>query len=88
MLTNDFQKKVIESSGQTTLPIINKSKWESLLMKMPPLKDQLDIVERLENLSIIVDNLKNSLLKKINQFKSLKFSILIKAFNEELVKAA
>jgi type I restriction enzyme S subunit len=86
MLTNDFQKKVIDSSGQATLPIINKSKWESLLMKIPPLKIQLDIVERLDGLRFDTDNLKNSQLEKLQQLISLKNSILRNAFNGDLVK--
>jgi type I restriction enzyme S subunit len=86
MLTNDFQRKVIDGSGQATLPIINKSKWESLLMKIPPLKIQLDIVERLDSLRFDTDNLKNSQLKKIQQLLSLKKSILKQAFSGELVK--
>jgi restriction endonuclease S subunit len=86
MLTNDFQRKVIDGSGQATLPIINKSKWETLLMKIPPLKIQLDIVGRLESLRFVTDNHKNSQLKKIQQLLLLKNSILKKAFNGELVK--
>ena len=86
MLTNDFQRKVIDGSGQATLPIINKSKWESLLMKIPPLKIQLDIVDRLDNLRFDTDNLKNSQLKKLQQLRSLKNSILKQAFNGDLVK--
>jgi len=86
MLTNDFQKKVTDGSGQATLPIINKSKWESLLMKIPPLKIQLDIVGRLDSLRFDTDNLKNSQLKKLQQLLLLKNSILKKAFNGELVK--
>jgi len=86
MLTNDFQRKVMDGSGQATLPIINKSKWESLLMKIPPLKIQLDIVERLDRLRFDTDNLKNSQLKKLQQLLSLKNSILKQAFNGDLVK--
>lgn len=88
MLTSSFQKKIIDSSGQATLPIINKSKWESLTMKFPPLSKQLEIVERFENLGFETQNLKNSKLVKIRNTHLLKQSILKQAFNGELVKAA
>ena len=88
MLTSSFQKKIIDSSGQATLPIINKSKWESLTMKFPPLSKQLEIVERFENLRFETQNLKNSQLVKIRNTHLLKQSILKQAFNGELVKAA
>jgi type I restriction enzyme S subunit len=88
MLTSSFQKKIINSSGQATLPIINKSKWESLTMKFPPLSKQLEIVERFENLRFETQNLKNSQLVKIRNTHLFKQSILKQAFNGELVKAA
>ncbi len=86
MLTNGFQKKIIECSGQATLPIINKSKWESLSMRFPPLKIQLDIIDRLDSLRVGVDYLKKSQLKKILLLQSLKELILNKAFNGQLIK--
>lgn len=88
MLTSSFQKKIINSSGQLTLPIINKSKWESLTMKFPPLSKQLEIVERFENLRFETQSLKNSQLVKIRNTHLLKQSILKQAFNGQLVKAA
>ena len=88
MLTSSFQKKIINSSGQATLPIINKSKWESLTMKFPPLSKQLEIVERFENLRFETQNLKNSQLVKIRNTHLFKQSILKQAFNGELFKAA
>ena len=38
--------------GQTTLPIINKSKWQSLTIKLPNLSEQLKIVKTLDNLKL------------------------------------
>lgn len=86
MLTSSFQKKILDSSGQATLPIINKSKWESLTMKFPPLSKQIEIVERFENLRFETVNLKNSQIEKIKNCHQLKQSILKKAFAGELVK--
>ena len=36
MLTETFQRKVMHSSAQATLPIINKSKWSALTVALPP----------------------------------------------------
>ena len=86
MLTNDFQNRVNIRSGQATLPIINKSKWESLTLKFPALNDQIKIVNRFNTLRIETDNFMNSKLSKLNELNILKQSILQKAFSGELVK--
>jgi type I restriction enzyme S subunit len=86
MLTNDFQNRVNIRSGQATLPIINKSKWESLTLKFPALNDQIKIVNRFNTLRIETDNFRNSKLSKLNELNILKQSILQKAFSGELVK--
>ena len=45
MLTEDFQRRVLSSSAQATLPIINKSKWSALTVALAPtLEEQLRIV--------------------------------------------
>lgn len=86
MLTNEFQKKVIDGSGQATLPIINKSKWESLYLKFPKLNEQLKIISHLDRLKIETQNLRKKELKMIEEFALLKQSTLQKAFDAELVK--
>jgi len=86
MLTNDFQNRVKIRSGQATLPIINKSKWESLTLKFPSLGDQIKIVNRFNILRLEIDNIRNSNLSKLNELNILRQSILKKAFSGELVK--
>ena len=86
MLTNTFQRKILDSSGQATLPIINKSKWESLTLKFPSLSTQLQIVDRFEQLRFETDKLKNSQNMKIKNVNLLKQSILRQAFSGELIK--
>lgn len=49
MLTEEFQRRVLLNSGQATLPIINKSKWNSLTVRLPPtLSEQQRIVAILD----------------------------------------
>jgi len=86
MLTHDFQNSVMDGSGQATLPIINKSKWEALQMKCPSLVEQIEIVKKFDNLRIQTQTLKSGLINKIKQLTLLKKSILQQAFNGELVK--
>lgn len=86
MLSNEFQNSVMEASGQATLPIINKSKWESLSLKCPPLEQQNSIVVIFDNLRTETDIFKNCLVNKIKELLSLKQVILKETFNAELVK--
>jgi type I restriction enzyme S subunit len=88
MLTSEFQKKVMNSYGQATLPIINKSKWQSLTMKLPSIDEQLEMVKTLDNLRIETDILKNKLLTKTNELSSLKLSILRQGLAGELAQVA
>lgn len=49
MLTENFQRRVLLSSGQATLPIINKSKWSTLTVVLPAnLEEQHRIVDILD----------------------------------------
>jgi type I restriction enzyme S subunit len=49
MLTDEFQRSVLANAGQATLPIINKSRWSALTLKLPPrLADQLRVVAMLD----------------------------------------
>ena len=45
-----FQKAIIDNSSATTLPILNKSRFETLSFPLPPLPEQYRIVARLEEL--------------------------------------
>ena len=85
LITDDFFNKVIHASSQATLPIINKSKWESLTVAFPRgKKEQSEIVQQLDTLSIETKNLENIYQKKLDNLEELKKSILQKAFSGEL----
>ena len=55
MLTQDFQRKVLNSSGQATLPIINKTKWSNLSLYLPLLPEQKRIVAILDEAFEAID---------------------------------
>jgi type I restriction enzyme S subunit len=86
MLTPRFQSSVIASSGQATLPIINKKKWSSLKLSFPDLKDQLEIVEALDKLKARTSELEGIYLAKNKALDELKKSLLEKAFTGELTR--
>lgn len=48
MLTENFRRRALSNAGQTTLPIINKSKWSELTVLLPLLPEQQRIVAILD----------------------------------------
>ena len=85
MITVDFQRRVHENAGQATLPIINKSKWSSLSIFIPPTVDEQNhIVARLDNLHEETQRLESLYQKKLIALDELKQSLLHQAFNGDL----
>lgn len=82
--TSSFQNLVHGSSGQATLPIINKSKWCNLPFVLPPLPTQQAIVEKLDALSEETKALEAIYERKKAALTELKQSLLQKAFAGEL----
>lgn len=46
MTSLDFQHRVLDAATGSATPIINKGKWDILLMPVPPLSEQVRIVAR------------------------------------------
>jgi type I restriction enzyme S subunit len=85
MLTEDFQKRVFHSSGQATLPIINKSKWSSLTVVLPPkYAEQERIVGQFDKLICETQRLESIYQQKLAALDALKKSLLDQAFRGEL----
>ena len=87
MISKEFQKKVLlEGKGaQATLPIINKSKWESLTIRYPASKkEQKSIVKKLNTLSAQTQKMEAIYQQKLTNLEELKKSVLKKAFAGEL----
>jgi len=82
MLTESFQRSVILASGQATLPIINKSKWSSLLVWLPPTAAEQEAIA--EEFDALVDetlSLTRIYERKLAALEELKKSLLHQAFN-------
>ncbi|MEQ1846994.1 MAG: restriction endonuclease subunit S [Nitrospira sp.] len=85
MLTKDFQRRVILSSAQATLPIINKSKWSALTVVLPPkLEDQKRIAAKFESLCEETQRLESIYQQKLAALDALKKSLLHQAFSGQL----
>lgn len=82
MSSSVFQKKVIMegTSAQATLPIINKGKWEKLLLYIPPLSTQKQIVSHLDKLSSKVRDIEEKYQKMVEECDALKQAMLRDVF--------
>lgn len=85
MLTEDFQRRVLLSSGQATLPIISKSKWNALKVALPSkFEEQKRIAVKLDELGAETQRLESIYRRKLAALDELKKSLLHRAFNGEL----
>jgi type I restriction enzyme, S subunit len=85
MLTKDFHRRVLSSSGQATLPIINKSKWNALTVALPPtLEEQKRIAVKLDILREETQRLESVYQHKLAALDALKKSLLHQAFTGQL----
>ncbi|MDO8490340.1 MAG: restriction endonuclease subunit S [bacterium] len=83
--TKSFFNKIIKGSSQATLPIINKGKWENLLVTFPKsLSEQKAIVKKLDTLSAQTKKLEEIYKQKLTNLDELKKSVLKKAFAGEM----
>ena len=85
MLTEDFQRRMLLSSAQATLPIINKSKWSALMVVVPPrLEEQKRIAARFDDLRAETQRLESIYQRKLVALEALKKSLLYQAFSSNL----
>ena len=87
-LTTDlFFNKILQASSQATLPIINKSKWENLTVPFPnDKKEQIEIVKKLDRLSVEAIKLQEKYETKLEKLEELKSGIMKRAFENELIE--
>ena len=89
MSSNNFQMQALGNTSQTTLPILNKSKWDNLILPLPPLEEQKRIVAKIEELEPLInqyDQAEQELSTLNDKFpEQLKKSILQYAIQGKLV---
>lgn len=85
-----FTEYVRSQSTGTATPIINKSKWENLIIPLPPVQEQKRIVDKLEETMPLIDEyekLETELTKLEDEFpEKLGKSILQYAVQGKLVE--
>ncbi len=72
-LSDFMQESIISNSSSTTLPILNKSKFASLLLPLPPIEEQSRIIDTLKIIFaqiMTVEQNKSNLKLLIKQAKS------------------
>jgi type I restriction enzyme S subunit len=83
-LTSSFKKQLEGLAGGTTVPIVNKSKFNSVRIVMPPLSEQQAIVTQLDALAAETQRLTRPYEQKLAALAGLKKSLLHQAFSGQL----
>lgn len=80
-----FRSAIIENASATTMPIINKGRFQALTLPLPPLWEQVEIAERLETAFARADRFEAEVTRARALLDRLESAILAKAFRGELV---
>ena len=61
MLSKKTQEQLNSKASATTIAILNKSKFENILIPLPPLQEQHRIVEKIESYFSFLDTIENQI---------------------------
>lgn len=76
-LSTDFiQKTILERSTGSATPIINRSKWESICIPLPPINEQHRIVQKVDELMALCDRLEQHTSDQLNAHETLVDTLL------------
>ena len=82
--SNHFTEYAIEGSQRAGMPKVNRKHLFEYSFSLPPIKEQQQIVKKLNSLSAETKKLEGIYQQKINDLEELKKSVLEKAFKGEL----
>ena len=71
-----FQSLAWSKSSSTTIAILNKGKWESLLLPLPPLEEQLKLIKTVKKLMSLCDQLEQQSLTSLDAHQQLVETLL------------
>ena len=80
-----FQTAIKNNAAATTLPILNKSKFQNLDLIYCPIEEQQLIVEELESKLTVCDKIEETISHSLQKAETLRQSILKMAFEGRLV---
>jgi type I restriction enzyme S subunit len=80
-----FQNNIIQNASATTLPIINKGRFQRLSFSLPTLEEQVELVRLIEAAFAWIDRLTSEATSARKLIDHLDQAILSKAFRGELV---
>jgi type I restriction enzyme, S subunit len=81
----EFQEQILSNASATTLPIINKGRFETLRLSVPDLQTQREAIASLEKQLPKVELADQQAARALALLDHLEQSILAKAFRGELV---
>lgn len=82
--SHNFKSQLDKLSSATTVAIVNKGKFETIKIVLPPFPEQLAIVSKIEELLSDLENGKQQLLTAQQQLKVYRQSLLKAAFEGRL----
>ena len=77
----DSERQITENASATTLPILNKSRFESLAISLPPLAERQRIVAEVEPRLSVIEELEAVGAANLQRATRLRQSILKVAFS-------
>lgn len=80
-----FQKTLWEKASGATTPIVNRSKWESILIPLPPLGEQNRIIKKLDELLQYCNELEVSIKESESKNEKLLQQVLKETLDKEPV---
>ena len=79
-----FKKSIIDNASATTLPILNKRKFELLTLFIPSRSEQQKIVEEIESRLSVAEEVEEAIDINLKRAERLRQAILKKAFEGRL----
>lgn len=76
------QRQIVDNASATTLPILNKSRFEALPIMLPPLVEQARIVAEVERRLSVIEELEAAITANLQRVTRLRQSILQKTFGD------
>ncbi len=85
-ISPSFQDQIKTTASATTLPILNKTKFQRLVFLVPSYDEQVQIVQEIERRHSFCQKLEEAITDSLNKAKALRQSILKQAFEGKLTE--